>query len=373
MRRLPVLAPEPGGIPPDAGRPLAIIVPARNEAETVAAAISSMLANAPENSFVVAVDDRSTDGTGDVLDRLAAMDPDLRVIHIENLPPGWLGKNHAMMTGARAARQAWERAEIPRAGGWLLFTDADVVYAPGGIASALSHAERNGLDHLTLFPDLDARGFWEKVFTAAFMFLFGWRYGAWKVNDPESDAYIGVGAFNLVRAASYERMGGHARLPLDVTDDVRLAREMRAAGGRAGLAIGARLCTVRWQEGLSGLIRGLEKNGFAGVDYSVTRLVLSTAGMLLIASPFAGIFLTRGWARAANAASLAAIAAIGKQGEGLGGPRWPYAATFPLGTVLFLLALWRSAGITIANGGVQWRDTFYSLAELRAALHGSAK
>lgn len=364
MRRLPILTPAPSDDDALFDSRLAIIVPARDEEETVAAAVGSMLAHAPAGAMVVAVDDRSRDGTGAALDRLAAFDASLHVLHIERLPPGWLGKNNAMMTGAAAALQAWKREG---ADGWLLFTDADVVYAPGGIAAAVDHAARNGLDHLTLFPDLDARGFWEKVFTSAFMFLFGWRFGAWKVNDPDSDAYIGVGAFNLVRASAYERMGGHARLPLDVTDDVGLGREMRAAGGRGGLAIGTRLLTVRWQEGLSGLIRGLEKNGFAGVDYSVPRLVLSTAGMLLIASPFAGVFCTRGWARAANLASLAMFTAIARQAEDLGGAPWPYAATFPLGTALFLVAIWRSAALTLARGGVRWRDTFYPLAELRAA------
>jgi hypothetical protein len=143
---------------------------------------------------------------------------------------------------------------------------------------------------------------------------------------------------------------------------------MRYSGGRSGLAIGTRLMTVRWQKGLGGLVRGLEKNGFAGVDYSVARLVLSTAGMLLIASPFAGVFLTRGWARGANAASLAMVMAIARQGEEFGGARWTYGATFPLGTALFLFALWRSAAITLRRGGVEWRDTFYALDDLRAGL-----
>lgn len=348
--------------------PLAIIVPARDEVETVGAGVGSILENAPVGADVVVVDDRSTDGTGDILDILSNSHPSLLVLRVRRLPAGWLGKNHAMWAGAVAARDHWSQDGRTPRDGWLLFTDADVVYAPGGIEAALDFAKANKLDHLTLFPHLDARGFWEKVFTSAFMFLFGWRYGAWKVNDPESDAYIGIGAFNLVRSSVYWRMEGHARFPLDVTDDVRLGREMRAAGGRAGLAIGTRLLSVRWQEGLSGLIQGLEKNGFAGVDYSVPRLAASTAGMLLIASPFAGVFFTRGLARAANVASLGMIAAIGVQGEEMGGAPWWHAATFPLGTALFLYAIWRSAALTLYRGGVQWRDTFYALAELRRAL-----
>jgi glycosyltransferase involved in cell wall biosynthesis len=368
MRRLPLLVPASPDTFHDLDSRVAIIVPARNEEDTLPAAIGSLMAHAPENALVVAVDDRSTDGTGAALDRIAGMDPALHVLHLTSLPPGWLGKNHAIMAGTRAARQIWKRQGDPQADRWYLFTDADVVYARGGIAAAVEYAKERGLDHLTLFPDLDARGFWEKTFVSAFMFLFGWRYGAWKVNDPRSRAYIGVGAFNLVRASAYERMGGHERLRLDVADDVRLAREMRYSGGRSGLAIGTRLMTVRWQQGLGGLVRGLEKNGFAGVDYSITRLVLSTAGMLLIASPFAGIWVTRGWARAANAISIAMVMAVARQGEEFGGARWPYGATFPLGTALFLFALWRSAALTLWRGGVDWRDTFYSLRDLRAGL-----
>jgi glycosyltransferase involved in cell wall biosynthesis len=368
MRRLPVLAPAPCDTFHDLDTRVAIIVPARNEEESVSAAVSSLLAHAPDDAVLVAVDDRSTDGTGAALDRLAGENPRLRVLHLTDLPAGWLGKNHAIMTGTRAARQIWEEQGRTTDDGFFLFTDADVVYAPGGIAAALRYAGERALDHLTLFPILDTRGFWEKTFTSAFMFLFGWRFGAWTVNDPRSKSYIGIGAFNLVRASAYDRMGGHEALRLDVADDVRLGREMRASGGRQEIANGTRLLSLRWQQGLRGLVLGMEKNGFAGVDYSVSRLFFSTIGMLLLASPFPGVFATRGAARAANAASLAMVAAVYHQGEEMGGASWPYFLTYPLGTALFLFSLWRSAALTLLRGGVAWRDTFYSLDELRTGL-----
>lgn len=343
---------------------LAIVVPACNEEHTVDSAMRSILAHAPRNALVVAVNDRSTDSTGEILNRLACQDDRLMVCHVRHLPRGWLGKTHAMTLGTRVALNRWG---VLRHDDWFLFTDADVVYRDGGIEAALSFARTNGVDHLTAFPHLVVRGFWEKVFVSAFTILFGIRYRIWEVNNPRSSAYVGIGAFNLVRAEAYERMGTHRRLALEVGDDVCLGREMRRSGARQIVANGYHMASVRWQHSLSGLISGLEKNAFSGVDYSLVHLVVfATAGTLLLASPFAGVFVTRGWARAANLSSLGMLALLYASNKPQGGPSWWYFLTYPLGTMLFLVTIWRSAIIILLRGGVSWRDSFYPLKELRA-------
>ena len=131
---------------------LSIVVPACNEEDTIERGMNSLLALDYPHLEIIAVNDRSTDRTGAILDRLALSDPRLRVLHVETLPAGWLGKNHAMHSGSQAAK-----------GKWLLFTDADVVFAPDALRRTVAFAERECLDHLVLSPRCETHGFWERA------------------------------------------------------------------------------------------------------------------------------------------------------------------------------------------------------------------
>src|SRR5690606_31145145 len=141
---------------------------------------------------IVAVDDRSTDATGAILDRLAAEDPRLRVVHIAELPPGWLGKNHALWLGAREST-----------GQWLLFTDADVVLEPTALGRAVEFARTRGLDHLTVAPQLVLPSLAVQAFVGTFLTLFSLFARPWRCRDPRSRAHLGIGAFNLLRREAY--------------------------------------------------------------------------------------------------------------------------------------------------------------------------
>src|SRR5260370_16885568 len=137
---------------------VSIIVPALNEEETVEPALTSLLKLDYANYEVIAVDDRSTDRTGEIMDRLAATSNGrLRVIHIAQLPAGWLGKPHAMWLAAQQAE-----------GDWLLFTDADVVYRPDCLPRAAAYPEAAPVVHLPLFPDLEPRTFSQHLLVPQF-------------------------------------------------------------------------------------------------------------------------------------------------------------------------------------------------------------
>ena len=129
---------------------LSVLVPACNEASTLERAMQSLLAMDYPRLEIIAVNDRSTDGTGELLERLAAANPRLRVRHVTALPSGWLGKNHALHIASQEAT-----------GDWLLFTDADVVYTPDALLRAVSYARRVGADHLVVSPRIDTCDFWE--------------------------------------------------------------------------------------------------------------------------------------------------------------------------------------------------------------------
>ena len=181
---------------------VSIVVPARNEAEHIEAALMSLLQLDYPDYEVIAVDDRSEDATGAILDRLEAQWREreeashhrLRVLHVTELPPGWLGKTHAMW---QAGKQA--------TGDWVLFTDADVVFRPDALRRAVVYAERERADHLVLFPTMVMKSAGERMMMAFFQSQFVFAHRPWKVADPKSRDSIGVGAFNLIRREVYER------------------------------------------------------------------------------------------------------------------------------------------------------------------------
>jgi cellulose synthase/poly-beta-1,6-N-acetylglucosamine synthase-like glycosyltransferase len=347
-----------GGAPPLGAPPaLTVVVPCRDEARGVGAAVRSLLAQDLPDLQVIAVDDRSTDGTGELLDGLAAEDPRLEVIHLAALPPGWLGKNHACAAGARRAR-----------GAWILFTDGDVLFAPGALRRALGAAVAHRLGHLAVAPTFVAPGFAERAFVTAFAALLAPALRLWELPRAGTRAFFGVGAFNLVRRDAYEAVGGHARLPLEVVDDVKLGLLLRRSGVPQGAAASGGLVSVRWQHGLVPSVLGLVKNAFAAVEYRLPLALAGAAGGLLlgagpvvlaIASPSAP---ARGAALAALAVSVLhharwARAQAGARGaEGL---LMPACATV-LGAVVLGSAL-----AARARGAVLWRGTRYPLDEVR--------
>jgi len=343
--------------PPAALPVLSVVVPARDEECTIEPAMRSLLAQDYPGLEVIAVDDRSSDRTGDVLESLAREDPRLRVMHVRELPSGWLGKNHALHAGAAEAR-----------GEWILFTDADVRFAPDTLRRAVAHACRGGIDHLVAVPRVETRGFWEGLWVSFFGVMFSLWARPWAASNPRSRAHIGIGAFNLVRAEAYRRMGGHASLPLEVADDMELGRRMKEAGARQECADGRGLISVRWVVGLRGAMQGSTKNAFAGLGYRPLSVLASAAAVLLTAAwPAAGLLVGPPGARAVSAASLAAMCAAAG-GSGLGGSAsWLYGLAFPVGGLLFACVLIRSMAAAYLQGGVVWRGTLYPLEELRRA------
>jgi hypothetical protein len=334
---------------------VSVIVPARNEGAAIERGLSSLLASDYPDFEMIAVDDRSEDSTGPVMDRLADADARMRVVHIRQLPPDWLGKNHAMHVGAQAAR-----------GEFLLFTDGDVLFEPDALRLSVAYAERKQLDHLCLTPDFIPGGYWENVLNTYFGMAFLAVTNPWLIPTPYPRAYAGVGAFNLVRRSAYDRVGGHVRIRLDVMDDVHLGKMIKYAGLRQDLLLGGPALRVRWQHSLWGVIRGLEKNGFAAFRYSVLRLVGASLMVLTVLTlPHVGAIVLRGAPAAPYMAALVVMyGTFGFCGRLFGGG-WRLLPMLPVGGCLLLFSFWRSAWIALREGGIRWRDTFYPLDVLK--------
>ena len=335
---------------------VSIIVPACNEERHVESAMRSLLALDYPDYEVIAIDDRSTDRTGAILDALAAADRRLRVVRVTALPPGWLGKNHALESGARQA-----------AGEWLLFTDGDIQFAPQALRKAMAYALSAGRDHIAAVPEAVMPTLPLRLFVAAFAVHFSMFARPWKAADPKSRRFVGIGAFNLVRAAAFKAAGGFKRIKMRPDDDLRLGKVLKEAGARQELVFAGPEIQVEWYASIGEVVQGLEKNAFSGVEYRLWMLVLSTVAILaLCVWPFVAVFLTAGAARLFAAGTVALILTVLALMAPLArAPRWAGLA-FPFATLFFVYVLWNSAVKALRNGGIDWRGTHYSLAELRA-------
>lgn len=340
---------------------VSIIVPARNEGEHIRGTLVRLLALDYSNYEIIAVNDRSTDRTGQVMQEIAASPQAhgvLKVIHIQELPPRWLGKTHAMWTACQQAT-----------GDWLLFTDADVLFKPETVRRAIAYSEAEKADHVVLLPRMIMELPGERMMMAFFQTLFVYGHRPWKVADPKARDHMGVGAFNLVRRSTYEAVGTYQALRMEVLDDMKLGKVIKNAGFAPRVVFGEDLISLRWAQGAFGIVSNLTKNFFALLSFQWWRTVASVVGVgFLNLGPFLGVWLTHGWVRAPYAVALGSIFAIYFGMSSRSAVRPYYFFLHPIATGLFMYILMRSMFHTLWNDGIVWRGTKYPLEELRKGL-----
>ncbi|PRC92425.1 glycosyltransferase [Solimicrobium silvestre] len=335
---------------------VSIIVSALNEAETIEPALLSLLAIDYPNLEIIAINDRSTDATPEILDRIAKTHPGLRVLHLSTLPPGWLGKNHALYQGAQLA-----------SGSYLLFTDADVIFEPSSISRAVNYCELFQVDHLAILFKVIAKTQLLRMLLVLFQIGVLARYKPWKV-ATSTKHFLGIGGFNMVRKSAYEESGGHAALALQVLDDLMLGKLIKAKGYCQHVLSTSKLITVEWYQNTPGMVKGLQKNIFCAFAYQISQLIGMTLFILVLRFwPLVGLFVTDGVTRMLNAASVLASCAlcvdIIRRNE------WEYRCLLfaPIAMSVELLMWWRSCLLTLLRGGIDWRGTHYPLRDLRQA------
>lgn len=354
-RRVPTLA----GLPPlrDGAHPprVSIIVPARDEARGIGAAVTSMLAMDYPDFEVIVIDDRSTDGTAAALNALPDPAGRLRRLQVAELPSDWLGKNHANALGAAAA-----------SGEWLLFTDADIRFAPLALSRAMRCALEDGWDHLTAAPHARLPGVVLSQFTLYFGLLFSLFARPWAARNPSSRAHVGIGAFNLVRRSAYEAIGGHGALRLRPDDDLKLGKLLKQAGFRQLFMNGHGAIEVEWYSSWREVRDGLMKNLFAGSGYSVP---LTVGGSLLhvavLTGPPLGLLFATGFAQVCSALACVLLLCQGwASAPSLGTKRWA-GVLLPVFGVFGTWLMWRSMYLALSRGSIEWRGRRYPLADLR--------
>lgn len=345
------------GVNSDTHGLLSVVIAACNEEEEIENSIRSLLTQDYPRLEVIAIDDRSEDQTGTILDRLAVGFPNILIVkHIHELPHGWLGKNHALAMGAEIAH-----------GEWILFSDADVFFKQGVLSRAMQYVLAEKLDHLTLIPYLVSKGFWEGAMNACFTFFMLQWIRFWKVADSRCEDAMGIGAFNLVSRQAYEKLGGYEAIRLCVDDDVKLAECLKDAGMHIGIAGANQLLSVRWQKGMWGIIKGMEKNAFAAFLFRCD-IVCAIILWLMIVHILPYIYLIF-WhnivAQSICAAQIAlAIVTYWHIGRFFATPM-SAGLVHPFLILFIIYAIANSTLITLKNGGIRWRTTFYGIEELR--------
>jgi hypothetical protein len=331
---------------------VSVIVPARDEADRIGPALESRLADDYPDLEIVVVDDRSGDGTGDAARAAGAGDPRLRVVRVDELPEGWLGKVHALDAGVRGSR-----------GEWLLFSDADVHVGPGTTARAVAAAVEAGADLVAVIPAYRTGAMAMDAVWAVFLTLLGAVIDPAAVRDPlRRRSVVGSGAYTLVRRAALERTGGMEWLRMETGDDMALARMVKAGGGRCDVLGGRGEVSVAIYRSVGEFVRGVEKNGgtAAGMPFAVFAAAVVFATVVNL-TPLLVALLGPGWVRWAGLTVLAVqtiahVTALHSNcGQGLHGLAWP------LGSLIMAFGLVRSAWLVRRRGGVMWRGTFYPI------------
>ncbi len=365
LRRIPNLLEQKYDRSPAENPSLVVIVPARNEAVALPQSLASLLAQDYGNIHVIAVDDRSDDETGAIINSLAAKHPGrFTAIHVSELPEGWLGKTHAMALAARHAI-AIHKPD------YLLFTDADVFFQPDAIRRSLAEAVAIQADHFVTFPTAIVKTVGEGTLLSYLGVMGLWASRPWLASNPNAirDS-IGIGAFNLLRTPAYQQLGGFDSLRMEILEDLTLARRVKLARLSQQVAVAPGMVSLHWAPGAMGVVNVMAKNLFAVFHFRLEFVVLTCIALAtLCLGPVIFLILPPTEFPAMIALASIWVLYILSARHSKISPR--YALLFPAGAALFLYSVLRSVWITLRTGGVTWRGTFYSLRELRRGLISS--
>lgn len=354
---MPELRPTAANEPPAKRARVSVIIPARDEAARIRQTVERLLLQRAVDLELLVVDDNSSDGTGAIVEELSRNYPGQVVCEtIGELPSGWLGKCYACWRGAQRAR-----------GDWLLFCDGDIHMRDDVIARAVQKAEFECADHLTLFPNLVVCHWSARLAILGQSIIFLLYTAPERINRDRGRQSVGIGAFNLIRRSTYDAIDGHHALRLEVVDDMKMGQMVRQHGFRQRVYSGVHDIEADWAQTAAGVVRALEKNWFAAVEYRWwLAIAVLTAGPLLILSAATGPLWAGRWGWLPLIAwQLLAIPGIRISRDF----QWPWylGALAGWGWFVFIAAGIRSVWVTTRQGGIRWRDRFYSLAELREA------
>jgi hopene-associated glycosyltransferase HpnB len=322
-----------------------IIVPARDEAGTIGAAIRSLLAQDYAGPFkVILVDDNSTDGTGD----MAGSDPRLAVIRLTSKPTGWSGKLWALSRGCAAGT-----API------LLFADADIVHDPRHLSALAAKLLQSRLDMVSEMVRLNCSSAAERALVPAFVYFFQMLYPFDRVNDPTSRVAAAAGGTVLIRRDALERIGGIESIKDCLIDDVALARSIKKSGpiflGHSGFA-----SSVRTYPRFRDIWQMISRTAFTQLRYSAVLLMLTLLGLSLVwLVPLHAMLFDHGWRQACGLTAFGLGAASYLPTLSRYGQNRLWAVALPFIALFYMAATFGSALRHWLGRGVSWKSRAY--------------
>jgi glycosyltransferase involved in cell wall biosynthesis len=327
---------------------VSVIVPARNEEASLGACLESLAAQTQVSFEIIVVDDGSTDRTREIARAFGGV----RVVDPAALRPGWIGKNNALVAGAKEAR-----------GEWLLFTDADTVHRGGSLARSLEEAQRQKAALLSYSPEQEVHGFWERAVMPVIFAELASSYRPSDVSDPASSAAAANGQYILISREAYDAIGGHAAIAASLLEDVALARAVKASGRKILFRYGKDAVRTRMYRSFAQLKEGWTKNlGLLFPSPGRLAWLRLTEFVLIVSSVTVAIVMgMKGRTPASVAVGLLALTLIGLF---LGRIRkahfsWDATVLALIGLPLFFYLLLRSKN-AYQKGSVMWKGRRYT-------------
>ena len=336
---------------------LSVIIPACNEEDTLEEALQSLLRLEYPDLEIILINDRSTDKTGEIIEMLGGKDPRVLILHIAQLPEGWLGKVHALHQGVQKA-----------SGDWLLFTDADVHFSRDILERAISYAQVKNVDHLALLPNMSSSNFIVNCAISSCMrgLLMGLK--PWNLDDPAKENAIGVGGFNLVKKEIFTKAKGFEWLRMEVADDIGVGYLIKKVGGKTQARFAIDFLRVDWYPSFFTLVRGLEKNAFAQLaQFSLWRGVLISSILGLFLSSFFLVFwLSPFWQGLVwGAFGISALIVSWKFSDNLKLSFFSVFLSFLIGDLIMSWIILRASILGFRRRGLIWRGTVYDAKKLK--------
>jgi len=333
---------------------VSVCVPARNEERDIEACLVSLLQQDYPEFEVIVVDDNSTDGTPEILRSLQEKFSELVILKGAPLPEGWYGKPFALHQASRTAR-----------GELLLFTDADPVFEPYALTSAVHQMNSKNLDLLTLLPATRFGSFWEKTVQPLFFVMIAGLTRFSKVNNPKDPAAMGIGAFLMIRRQVYDRTGGHESLRQAILEDIGLARLAKQAGAKIMIADAKKIFSIRMYHSLQEIWAGWRKNVFLAFKKSVVKTFYYVGvilGFTLTPWLMVGVHAAIGSGWVVQSLSVAGLLLVLLTELALCEElqlEKRYAFLFPLGAVILSAILINSMWQVLVRGRSEWRGRTY--------------
>lgn len=333
---------------------VSIIVPIHNEQYHLEPALTSLCCLDYSHYEVIAVNDRSTDSSNEIVLRLSKKFSHLTCITIEKLPPDWLGKTNALHEGLKYAT-----------GEYVIFTDADVIFEPSLVNRAIDLMITQQLDHLTLSPRIKPTHFFMKLLMPFLLYIMLLAMKPWQSKSTNSKDIVGIGAFNCVNRQSFILCGGMEKLALNPIDDLGLARLIKKHGFKQAIADAEELLTLTWYETLTDCKKGFEKNIFAFFDFNIGKSIIALIVFLnFIYLPWIMLLLFPKIGLIGNMlAILSVVFAVMLSCHQLKISK-KYALGYPIAALITLFIGLRSVGLCLLRKGIYWGGAFFPLSKL---------